>query len=117
MTQAFILAVLTALLMALGQIFFKKAAILNADSESTVFLIKYLKNYWFLLAIFIFGVATVVWVKALSKSNLSTLYPVLSLAFVMVPLMSIFLFKEKLSVIGMIGVATIVVGVILMSRA
>jgi uncharacterized membrane protein len=114
--QAILLAIVTAFLMALGQIFFKKAAIFYTNYEGSNFIMKYVSNPWFVVAVIIFGLATIVWVIALSKANLVSLYPITSLAYVIVPVASYFLFSEKLSAVNMLGIVFIIIGVILISQ-
>ena len=55
------------------------------------------------------------YVMALSKSELSYAYPIWSLTYVVVPLLSLFIYKESISLLKMGGLAFIAVGVILVA--
>jgi len=55
------------------------------------------------------------YVMALSKAELSYAYPIWSLTFVVVPLLSFFVFKESISLLKMGGLAFICLGVFLVA--
>lgn len=61
----------------------------------------------------IYGIATVIWMVILSRANLSTVYPMQSLAYVFGLIAGIILFQEKVPATGWIGLLLIVSGVIL----
>ncbi len=54
---------------------------------------------------------------ALSKSELSYAYPIWSLTYVVVPLLSLFIFKESISLLKMGGLAFIALGVCLVAAS
>ena len=54
---------------------------------------------------------------ALSKSELSYAYPIWSLTYVVVPLLSLFVFKESISLLKMGGLSFICLGVILVAAS
>ena len=56
------------------------------------------------------------WMAALSRFELSSVYPILSLNFVIVPLFSSIIFGEALNLPKIIGVTVIVLGVFIFSR-
>ena len=58
-----------------------------------------------------------VYVLALSKSELSFAYPIWSLTYVVVPLLSLFVFKESISLLKMGGLAFICLGVFLVAAS
>ena len=64
----------------------------------------------------LYGVTTLVWIWVLSRSELGKVYPLMALAFVLVPIATYFLFDERFSVGYMLGIALIVMGIILTSR-
>ncbi|NLX03396.1 MAG: hypothetical protein GXY40_12855 [Syntrophomonadaceae bacterium] len=61
----------------------------------------------------IYGLATLIWMFILSRANLSTVYPMQSLAYVFGLLAGIMLFGEKVTAAGWIGVLLIISGVFL----
>lgn len=91
------------LLMSVGQILFKKSSIfINLHPDLSI-IYRYLYNYWFFLGITSFGIATFVWVKILSMAKLSSVYPMQSLAYIVVAFLSYYLFAEKVSFVNSIG--------------
>lgn len=66
-----------------------------------------------LTALLIYAVATVCWVWALVRIELSLAYPLMALGFVLLPLISVFIFREHLTPINFLGLALISVGVAL----
>lgn len=69
-----------------------------------------------LLALAVYGVATLLWVYVLRTVPLSAAYAMFSLAFIIVPLLSHFLLGERLAGNTLLGGAIIVLGVIIAVR-
>ena len=66
----------------------------------------------------LYGISALVWFAVISVENLSTSYPVLvSLTFMLVTLGSVLFFGERISTQKVIGLAIILAGVLLVSRA
>lgn len=63
----------------------------------------------------LYGVATVLWLYILNKAQLSHVYPVQSLAYVLALVAACLLFKEHVTWNRWVGVAVICVGVYLVS--
>jgi len=61
--------------------------------------------------------ASVAWSLAIQRTPLTIAYPFMALTFVLVPLAGVFLFRESLSVLQLVGVSLIVVGVALSAAA
>ena len=59
--------------------------------------------------------AALAWMAALSRYDLSSVYPLLSLNFVLVPLLSIYFFGESMDVFKATGTGIIVIGVFVFS--
>lgn len=64
-----------------------------------------------------YGVSFLLWIKVLSKVELSYAYPMVSLGYVLVMIFSYFFFKENVTPIRILGVAFIMIGVILVARS
>lgn len=62
-----------------------------------------------------FGVRGVVWAIIIKRLKLSVAYPVLSLSFPLVLLVSFLIFGERVSLYNIIGAFTVVAGVLLIS--
>lgn len=61
-------------------------------------------------------IAAFCWMAAMSKFKLSSIYPILSLNFVLVPAFSAWIFRENLSPLQIVGIAIIVAGVITFAK-
>lgn len=65
----------------------------------------------------LYGVMTLAWIWVLQKAELGRIYPLMALAFIIVPLGSHFFFGEKFQPMYFLGVALIMAGVIITVRA
>lgn len=70
-----------------------------------------------LLALALYGAATLLWVAALRHAPLGRLYPIMALSFVLVPLGSVLFLREPLSLGYWAGVVLIVAGLAVIGRA
>ncbi|MGB1285907.1 MAG: hypothetical protein ACPG7F_05180 [Aggregatilineales bacterium] len=65
----------------------------------------------------IYGAAMLLWLRVLSEEPLGISYPILvSLAFVIVSIGAVVVFKESVSPVKLLGVGVIVLGVIILSN-
>jgi uncharacterized membrane protein len=112
----YLLLALNIILMSVGQIFFKKSSIFIEDHTYLNIVQKYFYNHWFLSGVFVFGIATFVWVKVLSLTKLSTIYPIQSICYVIVAVLAFFVFGEKITFINSLGILIIILGVLLISQ-
>ena len=113
MTGMFLLTLLAVAGISAGQVLFKIGA--NAQGESfSVFAL--LTNVSFLAAIAIYAGCTILWGYVLTQAELSKVYPIFSLSFAIVPLLSYFFFKETLGVSYAVGVVFIMIGLVLTTR-
>jgi drug/metabolite transporter (DMT)-like permease len=69
-----------------------------------------------LLGVFLYAVSAFFWIIALSKSQLSFAYPMLSIGYVLIFFLSVWLFKEPFSILRLIGTAIVCAGVVLVAR-
>lgn len=105
-------------LLAAGQTLFKVAALKlkGAGGASTDLLsLAAIPSFW--LALTLYGLGTLLWIFILQTVPLSRAYPFMALAFVMVPLMAMMFFAERLNLTYAIGTLLIVAGVVVTSRA
>jgi drug/metabolite transporter (DMT)-like permease len=68
-------------------------------------------------ALGLYGFTTLAWVWVLQKIELGRVYPLMALAFVLVPVGSHYLLGERFPVQYFIGVALIVAGIVVAVRA
>jgi len=62
-------------------------------------------------------ITALVWIVAVSKNELSYLYPFMAVTYLLVVLLSWWLFHENVTVLRIIGTAVICVGVFLVARS
>jgi drug/metabolite transporter (DMT)-like permease len=96
----------------IGQILFKLAAREAADTLLNALLSPYL-----LIALAIYGLATITWVWQLSMVDLTRAYPFMALTFVVVPLLSMLLLNEAVGWSYFLGVACIVCGIVVIQAS
>jgi len=98
------------IVIAIGQVLFKLASrdVTSLDFSS---LTKLSVNGYFLLALVLYGLATISWVYVLRHFPLSKAYLFMGLSFVFVPLLSYLFLKEPLEFRYLAGAACIVFGI------
>lgn len=104
------------LLGACGQVLLKIAAnsigevnLHPPDLLNTVF--KIFSNGWILLAVFFFVLSMLLWIKAISSMELSKAYPTVSLSYLIVFGLSVFIFKETVNWEKVLGLIFVSLGV------
>lgn len=76
-----------------------------------------LRNIPVMCGIISYGVSFLLWIKVLSKVELSYAYPMVSIGYIITMIFSYFIFKENISFIRFLGVIFIIIGVILVARS
>jgi multidrug transporter EmrE-like cation transporter len=111
------LILISVLLTALGQLFFKKGMMEIAARLPQASLWKMigcgLLNLHVLLGFLAFGSGALLWLAVLAREELSYAYPLSSLGYLAVLFGSYFFFLEKISLSRIIGVLVIMAGVFL----
>jgi len=103
---------LTIALTVYGQIMIKARAMHHAAShEGARFLFAMFFDFWVVTGLVAALAASATWMMAIQNSDLSLVYPVMALTFVIVPLLAAAMFGEALKPIQMAGLCLIVVGV------
>lgn len=90
---------------AFGAYFFKLA------SKKSVHPFRIWKNYYFILAGFLYVVATIGYIYLLQGRNLTILYPLASLQYAWIALLGWLLLRETISQKKMLGIGLIIIGV------
>lgn len=109
-----IVAVLCVLGLAVGQILFKISATSLTETGS-FFAFKTASTL--IAAMALYAITSVAWVWVLQKVELGRVYPLMALAFVLVPVGSYFILGERFQPQYLIGVALIMIGIVLAVRA
>lgn len=76
-----------------------------------------LRNLPVMCGIVSYGVSFLLWIKVLSKVELSYAYPMVSMGYILIMFFSYFIFKENISFTRLLGVVFIIIGVILVARS
>jgi drug/metabolite transporter (DMT)-like permease len=105
-------------LLAAGQTLFKVAALKlkgAGEASADMLALALIPSFW--LALVLYGLGTLLWIYILQTVPLSRAYPFMALAFVMVPLLAVAFFAERLNLTYVIGALLIVAGVVVTARA
>lgn len=108
--MAYIVAFFCVMGIAAGQILFKLSAASMHRAEN-IFDKRSLIILFIALALY--GITTLAWVWVLQKIELGRAYPLMALAFVLVPIGSYFIFGERFNFYYVTGVAIIMLGILL----
>jgi len=73
-------------------------------------------NWVLILGVIFYGLGALIMIFALRQGELSLLYPFLSLSYVWVPILSIFVVRESLVLLQWLGIAMIILGSFFMRR-
>lgn len=96
---------------AMGQLEFKRGL------EGTQLNLQSLLTNWHLLAGFaLYGTATIVYLLALRRGELSVLYPIIATSYIWTALLAVYFLGEKMTFINWFGILFIVLGVGLVIR-
>ena len=73
-------------------------------------------NPYVILGVIMYGLSMLCWLIALSRKDLSYVYPFIALTFIIVLLASKFLFHEELPLLRIIGTLIVVFGILVIVR-
>ena len=102
------LLVLTPLIIAGGQVLFKQAGVRGADAP----FVRTLFDPTFILAVGLYGIATLMWVYVLKTVPLSAAYTFMALSYVVVPLLAVVFLDETLGLKYALGAGLIIAGLL-----
>lgn len=111
-----ILSILSCVILnSIAQIFLK-FGMSNLDKKlslSIAFIPSLITNAYVVFGAALYGTSFILWLYVLSKVEVSYAYPFISLSYVLVAVLGIFLLGEKISIGAWIGICLVVVGVTL----
>ena len=119
--NSFFLVLFSVFMGATGQMILK----MGADKLGSVFisrqdiipdLIRIVTTPQVLIAFAFYAAGFFTWMKALTRENLSYVYPMVSLSYILVLFYSYFLFKEQITLNKFMGIVLIIGGVIFINR-
>lgn len=119
--MSYLYVLITILLTVYGQIVIKwqvlKAGAFPEDSTQKIwFLLHLVFNFWVISAFAAALLASVTWMAAMTKLQLSHAYPFMSLAFVLVIVLSSVFFHEPITSYKIAGIVLVVVGLAIGSQ-
>lgn len=116
-SQVFI--IISVILGACGQIFMKLGASALSENSHTLWgkVCQYATNLPLLTGLALYGLSAFVWISAIQKVQLSYAYPMAALSYVLVAVMSVWIFHEPMSITRMVGLAIIIIGVVVISQS
>jgi len=105
---------LTITLTVYGQITIKQRAMHHAPSyEGSQFIVAMFLDPWVWTGLISALAASATWMLAVRSAELSLVYPIMALTFILVPVLAVIFFGEKLNAVQVVGLVLIVVGVAL----
>lgn len=111
--MTYFLLILTVIGLSIGQVLLKKSADMIDTLNSPLEL---LIKAPFIGGVCAYGITAIAWICALRNISLSKGYMFMSLAFIVVPILSHYIFDEPLTLNFWLGVILIISGVLLTTR-
>ena len=114
--------ILTILFTSYGQLIMKyeinKFGQIPTESFNSMlsYLVKSISNIGIISGLLALVISTFTWMAAISKFELSTAYPIMSINFILVPFLSVFLLNESFNFFKLAGVIVIIIGIIIFSK-
>lgn len=114
-TKTLILVFTTVILVSVGQIMMKKGmSTISLKSLASVIevnnLIIIFTNPYVLLGFIIYGISMVLWLSALSRADVSFIFPLLSTGYILTTIFAIFFLGEHVSIIKWLSIVFIFAG-------
>lgn len=108
--MTYLLLLVNIILLVLGQTLWKTGLAGLEVRFDPVSIVKLFLNPYIAGGLVIYAVATVVWLYVLSKSELSMIYPLQSLSYVIAAIIAVVLFKENIPLTRWAGIGLIMAG-------
>jgi multidrug transporter EmrE-like cation transporter len=99
-----------------GQLMLKRGMSVMVGTSGKALLMRVATSPWVVGGLFVYGCGVIFWLLALSRWEISYVYPFASLGYVGIILGSYWLFKERLSLLRLVGIAVIILGVLITSQ-
>ena len=121
MTASFLvisLVVISAIIGSVGSLFLKIGSEkfdIGVKRGMKRLIVENIKNWKLIIGIALYGFATISFIIALKMAELSVVYPMTSLGYIFVTILSVVFLKEKINKFVLIGIASIIFGVVLVT--
>lgn len=116
--NAIVIIIISVIFAAIGQVSWKlgmnqtgQLSTINFTALSSVLL-----NPFVLLGFAMYGLSTVFWLIALSKKDLSFVYPFISLTYIFVLVLSSIVLKESIGINKLVGILIVIAGLVIITR-
>lgn len=80
-------------------------------------LINIFTNCYIIMGLFFYALSAVLWIFAISKVQLSIAYPMVSLGYIIVFVLSYFILGEAIGLLRILGLIIIITGVIVVAKS
>jgi len=119
--MGFVYIVLTVMLTVYGQLVLKWQVNLAGQApeqvaEKFIFVARLLLSPWVISGFAAAFLASMTWMAAMTKFDLSSAYPFMSLNFVLVMVFGAWLFDEPVTAPKLLGIGLVVLGLVVLSR-
>ncbi|WP_370579449.1 EamA family transporter [Snodgrassella alvi] len=118
----FMLAVISVTLNALAQIALRKTmqtigTFPQSVSDYFYFGYQLILNAWFITGMCLYAISIGLWMAVLGKTEVSLAYPLLSVGYIITAFIGYFFLHENVNLLRIIGLVTICIGIIIISRS
>ena len=79
-------------------------------------ILKIIKTPQILGGMVFFGVSSLLWIKVLTRAELSLVYPLVSLSYIIVAVLSYLVLRENFTMQKILGIAVIIFGVLVLNN-
>ncbi len=100
-----------------GQLLLKHGMNKIGTRPGASFLLAIIKSPWVIGGLVVYGLGVVNWLLALSYFEISYVYPFASLSYIGIIIGSYLIFKERLTIPRLFGIAVIIAGVLITSQS
>jgi multidrug transporter EmrE-like cation transporter len=101
-----------------GQLLLKRGmGSIGRSSSGAAMLKRIIFSPWVIGGLLIYGLGVANWLLALSSFELSYVYPFASLSYIGIIIGSYFIFRERITVMRLLGIVVIISGVLISSRS
>lgn len=105
------LFVAAATLESIGQISFKKGALMHSAIQGAPYYIKLIKNKWVITGLFSYALEMIIWIFLLSNIPLSVAFPLSGLQQLFIIFFSAIILKERVDSVEWLGAGFIALGI------
>lgn len=119
--KQFLLILVSVILGSIGQVLLKLGA--NKLGSLSLALHTFWQDFWRLAktpeiisGLFLFGLSCLLWIKVLIRDELSYAYPMVSLGYINIAVLSYLLFNEAFTISKIMGIALIIAGVFVLNH-